>query len=108
MIDINIKSSNNLYDITLSGHANYAPAGKDIVCAAVSVLIETLIAETDGKPFISHFTHETKPDKTRICFEYNPFITETAAVIHCIETGLKGVAQAYPDNVKITKKVFGN
>lgn len=28
--------------LTLDGHANYAPAGQDIVCAAVSALIYTL------------------------------------------------------------------
>lgn len=29
--------------VTICGHANYAEPGQDIVCAAVSVLVQTLI-----------------------------------------------------------------
>jgi uncharacterized protein YsxB (DUF464 family) len=29
--------------VTITGHANYAKPGQDIVCAAVSVLVQTLI-----------------------------------------------------------------
>ncbi|UNT92234.1 ribosomal-processing cysteine protease Prp [Allobaculum sp. Allo2] len=37
MIDTDLKT-----DIQIKGHAGYAPAGSDIVCAAVSILYETL------------------------------------------------------------------
>lgn len=39
MIDISIRRDG----ITISGHAGYAPAGQDIVCAGVSALTQTLI-----------------------------------------------------------------
>ena len=39
MIEVNVR----LDGITISGHANYAPAGSDVVCAAVTVLTQTLI-----------------------------------------------------------------
>ena len=33
--------------LTIDGHANFAEQGKDIVCAAVSVLAQTLIASIE-------------------------------------------------------------
>ena len=33
--------------ITLRGHANYAEIGKDIVCSAVSVLVQTLVQSVE-------------------------------------------------------------
>ena len=34
---------NDALTLTLSGHADYAPRGQDIVCAGVSTLVYTLI-----------------------------------------------------------------
>lgn len=33
--------------ITINGHAGYAPNGQDIVCAAVSALVQTFIASVE-------------------------------------------------------------
>lgn len=38
-----IEVSVRLDGITISGHANYAPEGSDVVCAAITVLTQTLI-----------------------------------------------------------------
>ncbi|MEG0228779.1 MAG: ribosomal-processing cysteine protease Prp, partial [Lachnospiraceae bacterium] len=39
MIAVNVRND----EITVSGHAGYAPQGQDIVCAAVTALTQTLI-----------------------------------------------------------------
>ena len=39
---ITIESSEGC--ITITGHADYAPHGQDIVCAAVSTLAQTFVA----------------------------------------------------------------
>ena len=36
--------------IEVTGHANYAPPGFDIVCAAVSTLVDTLVASVEDLP----------------------------------------------------------
>lgn len=41
MIDATLIRSNNIYSIDVSGHAEYAPKGADIVCAAVSALVQS-------------------------------------------------------------------
>ena len=40
------------YLLEIKGHANYAPIGQDIVCAAVSSLIETYTSYLNNKPQI--------------------------------------------------------
>lgn len=34
-------------ELTIKGHAGYAPAGQDIVCSAISVLTQTLVNTLD-------------------------------------------------------------
>ena len=50
MIVVNV----NEEKITLNGHAGYAEPGKDIVCAAVTALVQTMVhsikALTDDRP----------------------------------------------------------
>lgn len=44
MIKVKVKKSNDIvYEIVISGHANYDTKGKDIVCAAVSTMATTTI-----------------------------------------------------------------
>ena len=39
--------------LTVTGHADYAPHGQDIVCAAVSALVYALMAALEYKPELS-------------------------------------------------------
>lgn len=43
MITINYKKDKLISEIKISGHANFAEFGKDIVCAAVSSIVTTTI-----------------------------------------------------------------
>ena len=44
MIRVTVEKSNDTYvSFRSKGHAGYAPAGEDIVCAAVSALIITTV-----------------------------------------------------------------
>lgn len=45
MIRIRYQRTAGEHRLTVTGHAGYAPAGSDIVCAAVSALILTLSAQ---------------------------------------------------------------
>ena len=54
--------------ITVDGHAEYAETGKDIVCAAVSALTQTLIAGIKSLTE-DRISYEIKPGKVNIVFE---------------------------------------
>lgn len=70
--------------LSLQGHANYAPYGSDIVCAAVSALVYCLVngCECDiaGKELIA----EDKGD-----------------VYEAVLRGLFAISEKYPENLKM-------
>lgn len=87
--------------ITVSGHAEYAEHGKDIVCAAISTLTQVLIASVeeltaaDIKPAVNS-------GYTVIDMEES---TERAQVlIDSFFIGCQMVAEQYPEYVRVTKR----
>ena len=45
MLKVRVREKENLMEIKMEGHADYAEAGKDIVCSACSILLFTLLEE---------------------------------------------------------------
>jgi hypothetical protein len=43
MININIFMEDGKINISAEGHANYAEHGKDIVCSAISAIVQTTV-----------------------------------------------------------------
>ena len=84
--------------ITVSGHACYAPKGKDIVCAAISTLTETLIESLK----------ELTPDEFKIAksdgrarIEYKDTLSQRSILlVSSFLIGVKGVVEAYPDRIR--------
>lgn len=95
MIQVTIK----LKEIEILGHAEYAPKGKDIVCASVSVLVQNFIQS------IETFTHDTisydmKPGAVHIHFKSN--LSDSAQVLKdSFILGVQSIADEYPSHVHI-------
>ena len=81
MITITIKPNS----IESIGHANYAKYNKDIVCSAVSVLMQTLELRGESIKASGHMSVWTK---------------DTQA-LNLIADGLKQIAEHYPNNVEV-------
>lgn len=93
------------YEIMLEGHAGYDESGKDIVCSAVSVLIETLAImleklgcmETDISlmPGLAHVICDTSmnTEKER----------EIQAVFEFTAEGIEALAASYEKNIFFKK-----
>lgn len=81
---INITISKN--SIEAKGHADSAEHGKDIVCAAVSTLMQTL--ELRGEVTIK------EPGNMKVC-------TKDKQALDLIVEGLKMVAEEYPHYVEV-------
>ena len=78
------------------GHSGYAERGKDIVCAGVSVLVQTLALYLAEKGF--------DPEIVRGDGEMCVKAPYTGAAITAFEfclTGLYALSDAFPDNIKI-------
>lgn len=86
--------------IKMRGHANYAPAGQDIVCAGVSVLIQTLIQSVETLT-ADEIEYSMQPGTVDIKFWCLSDLSKV--LIDAFFIGIKGIAAAHPDNVKLTE-----
>ena len=85
--------------ITVSGHAGFAEAGKDIVCAGVTALIQTLIKAasdlTEDK-----IDYEISPGRADI--HYRNLSEKSKTLVDSFFVGVCMIANEYPEYVKIT------
>lgn len=84
-------------DISLqaSGHAGYAPKGQDIVCAAVSTLMQSLAYSVDSG------TVTCDPGGDNILRVQANRSLDTLAKFELVIDGLYLLAQQYPENVQL-------
>ena len=86
--------------ITLRGHAGYAEKGKDIVCAAVSILTfnlqESINKLTEDAVGFSYVLDET-------VISYDEVSDRTKILIDSFIVGLELLSRNYPDNVRIDR-----
>ena len=89
--------------LTVEGHAGYAPAGEDLVCAAVSVLCWTLISEAEAE---ERYHTETVADDKRAYIDVR-CSPEGATAYACsylfdiIVSGFALLAENYPEYISI-------
>jgi uncharacterized protein YsxB (DUF464 family) len=84
--------------IEVRGHANYGKHGEDIVCSAVSTLVQTLVVAVEELT-ADKITYDMQPGKVDIKFWC--LSDQSKVLIDAFFLGVKGVAEAYPDNVKV-------
>lgn len=77
-----------------SGHAGFAPKGQDIVCAAVSALMQTLAYSVDGG------TVTQSQDDCNILTVQAEQSFDNMAKFELVTDGLMLLAQQYPENVR--------
>ena len=80
--------------MTVSGHAGYAPAGRDIVCAAVSALVYALAGRLRETGRLERF--QSAPGYAEIAGTGD--CVREFALVRC---GLALLARQYPDRVEI-------
>ena len=97
MTEVICRKDGDNYYIRAEGHSGYAPEGRDIVCAAISVLIMSAAAtleRTDGVRFRRAVVKkgfaelEFSGDKT------------AEGVYLVVENGVRGLSTYYPDNIR--------
>ena len=94
MIDISIRSDG----ITISGHAGYAPAGQDIVCAGVSALTQTLIKSIED---LTSDKIKYKISPGGVDIEYRNLSEKAKTLVDSFFVGILMIADEFPDNVRI-------
>lgn len=84
--------------ITVSGHAGYAPIGQDIVCAAVSTLLQVFCASVEKLT-----ADEIKSNMAagNAVIEYGNLSKEAQLLVDSFFVGIQMIADEYPQNVRI-------
>lgn len=82
-----------LKGIRVSGHANTAPKGSDIVCAAVSALTLTLI---QGLKAIAEIDLHESAENGNICIKWQVMNDTGKALVDTWFLGICGIAAEYP------------
>lgn len=91
-----VKHQNNTISIT--GHANFAPMGKDIVCASISTLIQVFIASVEELT-----NDELKAEITsgNAVIQYGDLSEKAQTLLSSFLLGVGMIASEYPNNVRI-------
>ena len=83
----------------VSGHAGYAPAGSDIVCAGVTALTQELIRSMEG---LTDDRIETDIGSGIASIQYGDLSEKGKLLIDSFFIGICMIAEEFPDYVRIT------
>jgi len=99
MIKVKVKKEGNLIkNIMITGHANYAEYGKDIVCAAVSATVLTTI---NGIIAIDNSILEVEQKQDKMIIDIKKEDNTSQILINNMINCLKEIVIEYPKNIKI-------
>lgn len=102
MTTITIEKSGDAVIINADGHAEYNP-GNDIVCAAISMITQTLynaLSHYEEEKQCKILAFEFKSGVAKFAFvSYNTKVTD--ALMTMAEIGYTSLVQSYPNNVKL-------
>lgn len=87
--------------ISIKGHANYAKPGKDIVCAGVSALVQTLIQSVEELT-ADQIEYSMAPGSVSIKFWC--LSDHSRVLVDAFFIGINGIAAAHPENVEIVNQ----
>lgn len=88
--------------ISINGHANYAVIGHDIVCAAVSALVQTFIASVEE--LTTDKLEATVNEQGQIqTIQYKNLSAPGQVLLGSFFVGIRMIADSYPRNLKLTK-----
>ena len=79
--------------VTLQGHANYAPKGEDVVCAAVSALVYALIGTLEEMNNVRELV--IRPGYATVAAH------EKTTAFDMVQRGLAQIASKYPQCVEL-------
>ena len=87
-----------------AGHAGYAPAGQDIVCAGVSTLMQALVSLLAGEEN-AHSDAFDEPDGPRLTVTAaRPCTAWAEGAFELAKAGFALLAERYPDNVRFADR----
>ena len=103
-VEFDMPTGERMRRLEAYGHAGYAPAGQDIVCAGASMLMETLVYMLAGCEEADCCAYR-EPTGPRVSVKLTGNICESdLAAIEFAKNGLALLAERYPDHVHFLDK----
>lgn len=108
MINVLIyETDGNVVELKVSGHANSAEYGEDIVCASISVLAQTCLLALNEVAAIEDIMFEIEDGY--LWFKLPEQMTNhqrerANVIIKSILVGIKGTREMYPDYIQIIER----
>lgn len=93
----------DVYRVEISGHAEYAPEGQDIVCAAVSALALALHSYLAAHSEVCICAGRQSGGHARFTFRRT---RSSQAAYEMTAMGLSAIAAEYPDHVRIVREIL--
>ena len=87
--------------LVVDGHANYAEHGRDIVCASISVLFQTLAGALEEYAPQDNVSVRMSPGDSSITWNSRQS-SQARTLTWAFVDGMQSVADAYPDYVQLT------
>ena len=102
MIQVTYNEAGDEMILRAEGHAGYAEKGKDIVCAAVSVLMQTLACSVDANNTGNTFELSDGKNGNRLTVQA-PMSVLNRDKFDLVVEGLIRLAENYPENVQFKR-----
>ena len=93
MIIVKITDDLNGAIVVVTGHANYAPKGKDVVCSAVSTLVQHTIYNAES------YVKSNEDGNYNVVFDTSD--RDTYILLKSFHRSIKQLAKQYPDYIKV-------
>jgi len=107
MTKVVITDDNGKAQITLKGHADFAPEGcEDVVCAGISTLVYAIANYLDGvekRGAVNSFLFHERAGDMSITFEISDTFSEWPEIKKLIVDGFRTLEDSYPDNISVTE-----
>ena len=94
MIEVSVRRDG----IKMSGHANYAVEGKDIVCAGATALAQTLVTSIEN---LTKDKIEYDISPGRVDIKYGDLSEKSRTLVDSFFIGVCMLAEEFPNNVQI-------
>jgi uncharacterized protein YsxB (DUF464 family) len=106
MVEIKIikDGQDNIVEFSASGHTSYAPEGEDIICAAVSAILQTAVFGLSEHLGLSP---EVSTEDGWLSCKLDPKLArdqEVKAILETMLIGLKKTQQSYSQYIKIKER----
>lgn len=89
--------------LSASGHTGFASSGKDIVCAAVSALMQALRLGMERVIEADSFTFSADASKPEMVMEWIPGDDRVQTLARTIVESIKCIAEDHPRYVSVTE-----